>query len=102
MSTNENTSTQTLDTRARVPCRFISATGQGAIRRKMPWYTSGRFAFSSIISTVRRAHRGLVAERLWTTAEAKGYVSGGCSARMQFESRVQVRKSENSADRPGP
>jgi antirestriction protein ArdC len=102
MSTNENTSTQTLDMHARVPSRFINAIDQGASRRKMPWYTSGRFAFSSVTSTARKPHRGIVADRLWTTAKAKGYVSGEWSAGMQFESRVQVRKSENSADRPGP
>ena len=48
MSTNENTVSEKRDVYASVTAQIISAIEKGVGNWRMPWHTSGKFAFSPI------------------------------------------------------
>ncbi len=63
----------------------------------MPWHTSGKFAFSPINVTSRKASRGINTLCLWSAAQAKGYDSAEWATYQQWQDKgAQVRKGEKS------
>jgi antirestriction protein ArdC len=97
MSTNENTSTEKRDVYARVTDQVINAIEQGVGNWRMPWHTSGRYAFSPINASSKKPYRGINTVCLWATAEAKGYGSGEWATYQQWQERgAQVRRGEKS------
>jgi len=52
MSTNENTAPKP-DVYQRVTSQIINAIEQGVGNWRMPWHTSGRFAFSPVRSHIK-------------------------------------------------
>src|ERR1039457_7383439 len=97
MSTSDITSTDKRDVYARVTDQIINAIEQGVGNWKMPWHTSGRFAFSPINVTSKKPYRGINTVCLWAAAESKGYESGEWGTYKQFQERgAQVRKGEKA------
>src|SRR5271169_3724949 len=97
MSTNEHSSTNQRDVYARVTDQIINAIEQGVGNWRMPWHTSGRYAFSPINTTSKKPYRGINTVCLWAAAEAKGYESGEWGTYKQWQDRgAQVRKGEKS------
>ena len=97
MSTIDNTATEKRDVYARVTDQIIQSIEQGAGSWKMPWHTSGRFAFSPINVTSKKPYRGINTVCLWAAAQAKGYESGEWATYAQWLERgAQVRKGEKS------
>jgi antirestriction protein ArdC len=97
MSTNENTTTEKQDVYTRVTSQIINAIEQGAGTWRMPWHTSGRFAFSPINVTSRKPYRGINTVCLWAAAQTKGYDRGEWATYQQWQSRdAQVRKGERA------
>src|SRR5438874_12843745 len=65
--------------------------------RRMPWHTSGKFAFSPINVTSKKPYRGINTVCLWAAAQAKGYESGEWGTYQQWQERgAQVRKGEKA------
>jgi antirestriction protein ArdC len=63
----------------------------------MPWHTSGRYAFSPVNVTSKKAYRGINTVCLWAAAQSKGYESGEWATYQQWQDRgAQVRKGEKS------
>jgi antirestriction protein ArdC len=73
MSTNESTATDQRDVYARVTSQIVNAIEQGVGNWRMPWHTSGRFAFSPINVSSKKPYRGINTVCLWASAQAKGY-----------------------------
>ena len=97
MSTIENTATEKRDVYARVTSQIVNAIEQGVGNWRMPWHTSGRFAFSPINATSKKPYRGINTVCLWAAAEAKGYDSGEWATYQQWQERgAQVRKGEKA------
>lgn len=97
MSNIESTSTDKRDVYARVTAQIINAIEQGVGNWKMPWHTSGRFAFSPINVTSRKPYRGINTLCLWSAAQAKGYDSAEWATYQQWQDKGgQVRKGEKS------
>ena len=98
MSTIESTSTKQRDVYQKVTDAIINAIEEGVNSAwKMPWHTSGRFAFSPINVTSRKPYRGINTLCLWSAAQAKGYDSGEWATYQQWQERgAQVRKGEKS------
>jgi antirestriction protein ArdC len=97
MSTNENTATEKPDVYARVTSQIVNAIEQGVGNWRMPWHTSGRYAFSPINATSKKPYRGINTVCLWAAAESKGYDSGEWATYAQWQERgAQVRKGEKS------
>ena len=97
MSTNENTATKP-DVYARVTSQIINAIEQGVSNWRMPWHTSGRFAFSPINAVTHKPYRGVNVLALWAVARSKGYERGEWATYPQWQERgAQVRKGEKSA-----
>src|ERR1022692_131828 len=97
MSTSDNTATDKRDVYATVTAQIINAIEQGVDSWKMPWHTSGRFAFSPINVTSKKPYRGINTVCLWASAESKGYESGEWGTYKQWQERgAQVRKGEKS------
>jgi antirestriction protein ArdC len=97
MSSTENTATEQRDVYTRVTAQIVTAIEQGAGTWKMPWHTSGRFAFSPINVTSKKPYRGINTVCLWAAAESKGYESGAWATYQQWQDRgAQVRKGERS------
>ena len=59
MSNGENTATEQRDVYTRVTAQIINAIENGVANWRMPWHTSGRFAFSPINVTSKKPYRGL-------------------------------------------
>lgn len=90
-------STQKRDVYARVTDQIVIAIEQGAGTWKMPWHTSGRFAFSPMNVASRKPYRGINTVCLWAAAQADGYESGEWGTYAQWQERgAQVRKGEKS------
>jgi N-terminal domain of anti-restriction factor ArdC len=70
MSTNENTAQEKQDVYARVTSQIINAIEQGVSNWRMPWHTSGKFAFSPVNVTSRKPYRGINTVCLWAAAQA--------------------------------
>jgi antirestriction protein ArdC len=97
MSTPDNTATNHRDVYARVTAQIINAIEQGAGTWKMPWHTSGTFAFSPINITSHKPYRGINTVCLWAAAQAKGYERGEWATYQQWQERgAQVRKGEKA------
>src|SRR5258708_6896251 len=97
MSTQENTATEKQDVYQKVTDSIINAIEKGVGNWRMPWHTSGRFAFSPINVTSHKPYRGINTLCLWAAAEAKGYQSGEWGTYKQWQDRgAQVRKGEKS------
>ena len=97
MSTNENTATEKQDVYSRVTSQIVNAIEQGVSNWRMPWHTSGRFAFSPINVTSKKPYRGINTLCLWAAAQAKGYERGEWGTYQQWQERgAQVRKGEKA------
>src|SRR5690348_12325029 len=97
MSTHENTSSDKRDVYATVTSQIINAIEAGVGTWRMPWHTSGRFAFSPINVTSRKPYRGINTVCLWAAAQAKGYEHCEWGTYQQWQERnAQVRKGEKS------
>ncbi len=96
MSNRENIATKP-DVYARVTSQIITAIEQGVSNWRMPWHTSGEYAFSPINTTSRKPYRGINTLCLWAAAQAKGYEQGEWGTYQQWQEKgAQVRKGEKS------
>ena len=97
MSTSDITATDKRDVYARVTDQIINAIEQGVGNWRMPWHTSGRFAFSPINVASKKPYRGINTVCLWAAAQAKGYSYGEWGTYQQWQERgAQVRKGEKA------
>ena len=97
MSSTDSTTPNKSDVYQTVTNAIINAIEQGAGAWKMPWHTSGRFAFSPINVTSKKPYRGINTVCLWAAAQVKGYESGHWGTYQQWQERkAQVRKGEKS------
>ena len=97
MPYNENTAPKP-DVYARVTSQIVNAIEQGTGTWRMPWHTSGRFAFSPINAVTHKPYRGVNVLALWAVAQSKGYDRGEWATYNQWQDRgAQVRKGEKSA-----
>ena len=97
MSNIDNTVTDKRDVYARVTSQIIHAIEQGVGTWRMPWHTSGRFAFSPINVASKKPYRGINTVCLWAAAQAKGYERGEWATYQQWlDKGAQVRKGEKS------
>jgi antirestriction protein ArdC len=97
MSTAEHTATEKRDVYATVTAQIINAIEQGVTNWRMPWHTSGKFAFSPINVTSKKPYRGINTVCLWAAAQAKGYERGEWATYQQWQERgAQVRKGEKA------
>jgi antirestriction protein ArdC len=97
MSSTENTAPEKRDVYARVTDQIVTAIEQGVGNWRMPWHTSGRFAFSPINVTNKKPYRGINTLCLWAAAQAKGYERGEWATYQQWQERgAQVRKGEKA------
>jgi antirestriction protein ArdC len=97
MSTPDITATDKRDVYARVTAQIINAIEQGVGTWRMPWHTSGRYAFSPINAASKKPYRGINTVCLWAAAQAKGYERGEWATYQQWQDkRAQVRKGEKA------
>jgi antirestriction protein ArdC len=97
MSTHENTATEKPDVYRKVTDAIVNAIEQGVSNWRMPWHTSGKFAFSPINVTSKKPYRGINTVCLWAAAQAKGYERGEWATYQQWQERgAQVRKGEKA------
>ena len=97
MSSTESTATDKRDVYASVTAQIINAIEQGVGNWRMPWHTSGRFAFSPINVASKKPYRGINTVCLWAAAQSKGYESGEWGTYQQWQERgAQVRKGEKA------
>jgi antirestriction protein ArdC len=97
MSTSDNTATDKRDVYRKVTDAIINAIEQGVGNWRMPWHTSGKFAFSPINVTSKKPYRGINTLCLWAAAQAKGYERGEWATYQQWQDRgAQVRKGEKA------
>src|SRR5580700_10499988 len=97
MSTIDHTATDKRDVYARVTAQIINAIEQGVGTWRMPWHTSGRYAFSPINVASKKPYRGINTVCLWAAAQAKGYERGEWATYQQWlEKGAQVRKGEKA------
>jgi antirestriction protein ArdC len=97
MPTAEHTATEKRDVYERVTSQIINAIEQGVRNWRMPWHTSGKFAFSPINVTSKKPYRGINTLCLWAAAQAKGYERGEWATYNQWQERsAQVRKGEKA------
>ena len=97
MSTTENTATEKRDVYERVTSQIVNAIETGVSNWRMPWHTSGKFAFSPINVASKKPYRGINTLCLWAAAQAKGYERGEWAAYQQWrERKAQVRKGEKA------
>jgi antirestriction protein ArdC len=80
-----------------VTSQIINAIEQGVGSWRMPWNTSGRYAFSPINVSSKKPYRGINTLCLWAAAQAKGYEQGEWATYQQWQERkAQVRRGEKS------
>src|SRR5579864_9214048 len=97
MSTINNNSTNHGDVYRKVTDAIINAIEQGVGNWRMPWHTSGKFAFSPINVSSKKPYRGINTVCLWAAAQAKGYDSGEWGTYKQWQDKGgQVRKGEKA------
>jgi antirestriction protein ArdC len=85
------------DVYARVTAQIVTAIENGVGNWRMPWHTSGRFAFSPINVVSKKPYRGINTVCLWAAAQAKGYELGEWGTYQQWQERgAQVRKGERA------
>jgi antirestriction protein ArdC len=96
MSTQENSATKP-DVYQRVTSQIVNAIEQGVSNWRMPWHTSGKFAFSPINVISHKPYRGINTLALWASAQQKGYERGEWGTYNQWQDReAQVRKGEKA------
>jgi antirestriction protein ArdC len=96
MSTHENTA-QKPDVYRKVTDAIVNAIEQGVSNWRMPWHTSGKFAFSPVNVTSHKPYRGINTLCLWAAAQQKGYERGEWGTYAQWhEHGAQVRKGERA------
>ena len=88
MSTIDSTSTEKRDVYRKVTDAIINAIEQGVGNWRMPWHTSGRFAFSPINVASKKPYRGINTVCLWAAAQAKGYERGEWATCIRGERAV--------------
>ena len=97
MSTSDNTATNQRDVYARVTDQIVTAIENGVGNWRMPWHTSGKFAFSPINITSGKPYRGINTVCLWAAAQAKRYERGEWATCQQWRDRgAQVRRGEKA------
>ncbi len=97
MSTNENTATEKPDVYRKVTDAIVNAIEQGVGNWRMPWHTSGKFAFSPLNVTSHKPYRGVNTLCLWAAAQRHGYERGEWGTYAQWhERKAQVRKGEKA------
>src|ERR1700732_1414251 len=97
MSNIDNTATDKRDVYKHVTAQIINAIEQGVSNWRMPWHTSGKFAFSPINVTSKKPYRGINTICLWAAAQQKGYERGEWATYAQWQERgAQVRKGEKA------
>jgi antirestriction protein ArdC len=97
MSTHENTATEKPDVYRKVTDAIVNAIEQGVSTWRMPWHTSGKFAFSPINITSHKPYRGINTLCLWAAAQHKGYERGEWGTYNQWQERgAQVLKGEKA------
>src|SRR5258706_12510084 len=97
MSNQDFTATNQRDVYGRVTSQIVTAIEQGVGTWRMPWHTSGRFAFSPINVVSKKPYRGINTVCLWAAAQAKGYERGEWATYQQWQERgAQVRKGEKA------
>src|SRR5712692_5396652 len=98
MPNTENTATEKRDVYERVTSQIVNAIEQGVSNWRMPWHTSGKFAFSPVNVASKKPYRGINTVCLWAAAQAKGYERGEWATYQQWQERgAQVRKGEKAA-----
>src|SRR5215469_3914212 len=96
MSEHQTTAPK-LDVYQRVTSQIVTAIEQCVGTWRMPWHTSGRFAFSPINAISKKPYRGINTVCLWAAAQAKGYDRGEWATYQQWQDRgAQVRKGEKA------
>src|SRR5579863_4546234 len=97
MSDIDNTATNQRDVYRKVTDAIIHSIEQGVGNWRMPWHTSGRYAFSPINVVSKKPYRGINTVCLWAAAQAKGYELGDWGTYAQWNERgAQVRKGEKA------
>jgi antirestriction protein ArdC len=97
MSTHENTATEKPDVYRKVTDAIVNAIEKGVSNWRMPWHTSGKFAFSPINVASKKPYRGINTLCLWAAAQQRGYERGEWGTYQQWQERgAQVRKGETS------
>src|ERR1700730_7952301 len=97
MSNIDNTATDKRDVYKHVTAQIITAIDQGVGNWRMPWHTSGQFAFSPINVASKKPYRGINTVCLWAAAQAKGYERGEWATYQQWQDKGgQVRKGEKA------
>src|SRR5579863_1594820 len=97
MSDIDNTATNQRDVYRKVTDAIIHAIEQGVGNWRMPWHTSGKYAFSPINVVSKKPYRGINTVCLWAAAQARGYEDGSWGTYQQWQERgAQVRKGEKA------
>ena len=99
MSTSDITSSEDKrDVYQKVTNAIINAIENGNVGTwRMPWHTSGRYAFSPINVVSKKPYRGINTLCLWAAAQAKGYERGEWATYQQWQDKgAQVRKGEKA------
>jgi antirestriction protein ArdC len=97
MSTIDSNATDKADVYRKVTDAIITAIETGVGNWRMPWHTSGKFAFSPINVTSHKPYRGINTLCLWAAAQAKGYERGEWATYQQWHDKgAQVRKGEKA------
>src|SRR4029079_16322872 len=97
MPSSENTATEKRDVYASVTAQIINAIEQGAGNWRMPWNTSGKFAFSPLNVTSKKPYRGINTISVGSAAQAKCYESGEWATYQQWQDKsAHVRKGEKA------
>ena len=85
------------DVYERVTSQIVNAIEAGVGNWRMPWHTSGRFAFSPISVVSKKPYRGVNTVCLWAAAQAKGYEGGDWATYQQWQGQgAQVRRGEKA------
>src|SRR6201984_3870355 len=97
MSDTQGIATEKRDVYASVTAQIVTAIENGVGNWRMPWHTSGKFAFSPINVTSKKPYRGINTLCLWAAAQAKGYERGEWATYQQWQEKGgQVRKGEKA------
>jgi len=95
MSIHENTAIEKPDVYRKVTDAIINAVENNPGNWRMPWHTSGKFAFSPINVASHKTYRGINTLCLWAAAQHKGYERGEWGTYNQWQERgAQVRKGK--------
>jgi antirestriction protein ArdC len=86
MSYTESTAQQR-DVYERVTSQIVNAIEQGVSNWRMPWHTSGKFAFSPINVLSKKPYRGINTVCLWAASQAQGYERGEWGTYQQWQER---------------